>query len=561
MRASLTDHLSDFFNAYFECFQFVDVIVQQKPNQQEEIFAYLCHAPVPPEVIIALAYEAKEQFILTPITEEKTGSPSLPEDQKEAVTYLQSLTPREKYQLFIKGNTLSLLKITWARLEKDNCQPVGPTDKKELESALEKRNLHLIHGHTSGEVTGATNLDTSWGKGNRTAGHYLASVHHTGGEQLTKIEQTLFKYTADLSQHPSLEKNTGDNKDIDAKHLGIVPMQPNDTLELGDMHANALRLIYHLIKHGVFQVNETDYGTMVRLYNEIFDLFNTNETLSDHQKSEIIQKHNAFKTLIDNIAIKEQPIKLKLIGDLLADRGASDILMEWLIIKLHNAENITLSILASNHDQAYFIEPDPRNDSIPPFHGQRRSLDNAVKIREKDPANAIKEHKFPEASNSTNDSLKSVQLITLAKTQENDFPKSKSTTHDPAVQLITLVKTQENDFPKSKSTTHDPAAQLIITPLGKILRSPFTWALLSASAAVYPAYDCIQADNKLDSLLTVLDHLTHHGTLTLVLSAAATTCLLITAGATLYSLCAKNSSDSATSTKAESGVLGGARSF
>lgn len=519
MKEQFDEHLPEFFSVYFKAFQFVDVIVQQKPGQQKEIFAYFCHAPVPPKVIIALASEAREMRKSTGPEQVDNQSISPPINQGddsllEAVTYLQSLTPFEKYQLFI-SNSENVEKITWARFKKYRWEdPLHrwedplQIDTKALEKELEEKKLHLIHGHTKGYAERATNLDSPWGKSpDQEVGNYLASVHHTGGEQLTEIKQTYFNYTADLEKHPSLEKNITQSGPVDTNLLGIVHMEENDTLELGDMHANALRLTYHLIKHGVFEIDVEKYNEMVTLYNNISTLFTTiNNTeylkrmeqhspeYGEKETNEIKEKHLAFKNLIDRITITKTPIKLKLIGDLLADRGASDILMEWLIIKLGEAKSIDLTILASNHDRAYFTEPGQKRDSaLPPDYNQRRSLDNAVKIREKDPANEIKGYKLPESNNSINHSLTPVQLT---------------------------------------------------TSLEKILRSPFTWAILTAALAAYPIYDCTQS-KEVNSLSTVFDHLIHHGTLTLVLSVVAAACLLITAGVTLYSLCAKNNSDSA----------------
>lgn len=109
---------------------------------------------------------------------------------------------------------------------------------------------------------------------------------------------------------------------------------------LGDMHGNSKKLLYHLIKEGIFSVSESDYNQFVQIYNRSQTL-----TVDDKQKLDAIMQR---------VTLKSHPKCLHLLGDLLADRGNNDYLTLKIIEKLGKL-GVNYDILFSNHD-AWFLQ-------------------------------------------------------------------------------------------------------------------------------------------------------------------------------------------------------------
>ena len=64
---------------------------------------------------------------------------------------------------------------------------------------------------------------------------------------------TIFTTNEDLSQHPQTIGNAADIK--------------NSMLAIGDLHGNAMKAIYFLIRYGVMTLeNEADYETLHNIY-------------------------------------------------------------------------------------------------------------------------------------------------------------------------------------------------------------------------------------------------------------------------------------------------------
>ncbi len=192
---------------------------------------------------------------------------------------------------------------------------------------------------------------------------YSTLVIHNGDEHEAKtLSHTEYKNIwADLEQHPSAENKLTENKEIDPVQLGVQAMAAGDTLVLGDMHANALRLVYHLIKHGIFvDVSEETYEAIRNCYHEIDRIYTqSNRNITWEIGQQLEAQYEIFYSLIDSLQIREIAIHLHLLGDLLSDRGVSDELIRTVLSKLKN-KNITLSIQASNHGQ-YYLKNNPKD--------------------------------------------------------------------------------------------------------------------------------------------------------------------------------------------------------
>lgn len=103
------------------------------------------------------------------------------------------------------------------------------------------------------------------------------------------------------------------------------------TLTFGDIHGNALKLLHILIKFDYIEVSSEQYLKFYALYKKDIKKINKQDI---EDLEEII-----------NFKINEK--KIRLIGDILCDRGTSD----WLTLKVLNPLNC--EVLLSNHDLGF----------------------------------------------------------------------------------------------------------------------------------------------------------------------------------------------------------------
>lgn len=112
-------------------------------------------------------------------------------------------------------------------------------------------------------------------------------------------------------------------------------------ITLGDMHGNVIKLIYSVICEGILQ------GLSVASYRKLYRIYQC--AAGDHYDF-ALGKQMAYLLL----AGKVQPIAgLRLLGDLLIDRGHSDDLT-FQFFRFLTLRQVPYTILLSNHD-AYFL--------------------------------------------------------------------------------------------------------------------------------------------------------------------------------------------------------------
>lgn len=131
-------------------------------------------------------------------------------------------------------------------------------------------------------------------------------------------------------------------------NIDICPEQDLDhkaadgvQITLGDLHGNAVKLLYALTRHGFVDIKNEDYAAFVRIYRK-------------HRLQ--AQDLKDVETILARIQIKPEAHKscLRLIGDVLADRGMNDYFTLKMLKKLHD-EHVPFETLISNHD-AEFIK-------------------------------------------------------------------------------------------------------------------------------------------------------------------------------------------------------------
>lgn len=138
---------------------------------------------------------------------------------------------------------------------------------------------------------------------------------------------SLIEKEVDIRQYPRCEDNVNS--------LG-------KKVAIGDLHGNALKLLYFLVEQRVVKISEQDFNDFVRIYLIAENVYNV--------KFEHI---DSFLSILSNISVF--PInKILLIGDVVCDRGANDFFtlkfLEKIII-----DGVNVEILISNHD-VDFIE-------------------------------------------------------------------------------------------------------------------------------------------------------------------------------------------------------------
>jgi hypothetical protein len=120
-----------------------------------------------------------------------------------------------------------------------------------------------------------------------------------------------------------------------------VTHDPDDVVTIGDLHGNAIKLLFFLIREKAFSITETNYNKLVKIYRK-----NTNKLTPN----DLIQ----FENIVNNMQKLVDAPLLRLIGDELADRGKNDY-FTLLLLKKMDSDNINFDILLSNHS-AEFID-------------------------------------------------------------------------------------------------------------------------------------------------------------------------------------------------------------
>lgn len=118
---------------------------------------------------------------------------------------------------------------------------------------------------------------------------------------------------------------------------------------IGDLHGNVMKLLWDLIYSGIISgIDETDYQTLCEIYDALS--YTHLQNLSKQTAAEFFSQ---FCTIINKITLANQPRLLRLIGDVLCDRGSNDALTLLLLDKLDQL-GLPIRILLSNHDMACF---------------------------------------------------------------------------------------------------------------------------------------------------------------------------------------------------------------
>lgn len=124
---------------------------------------------------------------------------------------------------------------------------------------------------------------------------------------------------------------------LDSKY----PVDKGAQITIGDLHGNAMKFIFTLVKHGIIiNISDDDYQTLVKIYQK-----DSADLTSDDLKQ--------FNEIINSLSFSTEA-KLRLLGDELSDRGSNDYFTLKIIEKLHSS-HVPLEIILSNHSTEFIL--------------------------------------------------------------------------------------------------------------------------------------------------------------------------------------------------------------
>ncbi len=132
-------------------------------------------------------------------------------------------------------------------------------------------------------------------------------------------------------------------KDVNIDQFPVIDpenfINENAHITVGDLHGSAIKLLYILSFHGFITISEENYERFAKLY----------------YKTKLVKNDlNLFEEILSAIKINDvaKTSLLRLIGDILADRGKNDY-YTLRILKMLRDNNVPVEILISNHDAEF----------------------------------------------------------------------------------------------------------------------------------------------------------------------------------------------------------------
>jgi len=148
------------------------------------------------------------------------------------------------------------------------------------------------------------------------------------------------------------------------------PVADYNQLTVGDMHGNSIKLLNYLVKMSYWKLTKDQFNTLNDLYLKDIETMQANEW--NQYKIELY----AYNQIVDEIEIppEQAPKLVRLIGDLLCDRGSNDLLTIPLLRKIPNKRYIL-----SNHDLEFLLKYYKKTGTFgdtPEIHPFIRSFNN-----------------------------------------------------------------------------------------------------------------------------------------------------------------------------------------
>ena len=152
---------------------------------------------------------------------------------------------------------------------------------------------------------------------------------------------------------------------------GTFIISTKDNLTIGDLHGNSIKLIHILIDYGIIDLpsnlslkeKKQEYQKLINDYHQ--DIQNYSNNIADYYFASILPFHK----LLSKFQFNHTPAFIRLLGDMLADRGRCDIFTLFLLKKMH-ANKIPFEITLSNHDEQFiatYINSICKNNPYGPY--------------------------------------------------------------------------------------------------------------------------------------------------------------------------------------------------
>lgn len=157
--------------------------------------------------------------------------------------------------------------------------------------------------------------------------------------------------------------NTLIEKSIDIYQLPTESLPGSDSITIGDMHGNAIKFINFLFNHNIVRFKDsadafTNYKRLGEIYDEIGEhvnqLLTADEVEAANLNIKISRLHRIFLDIFNELEIVDNTKLLRLLGDLLAERGSSSTLI-LKIYELAFQYNQNLTTMMSDHDLEFLF--------------------------------------------------------------------------------------------------------------------------------------------------------------------------------------------------------------
>lgn len=124
---------------------------------------------------------------------------------------------------------------------------------------------------------------------------------------------------------------------LDYPPVRAYSLDKNCQVTIGDLHGNALKLLYFLVRENIFEISSKAYQDLVAIYYKDVSAI-TSKDLDE------------WNRLLGGVSVTTSSLNrlIRLIGDELADRGANDYFVLKLFEKLAN-NAVPFEIIISNH--------------------------------------------------------------------------------------------------------------------------------------------------------------------------------------------------------------------
>lgn len=155
---------------------------------------------------------------------------------------------------------------------------------------------------------------------------------------LVEIKELMTTLCQDLNLRLPRPITLLQSKDVDIYQKPELNPQSFQQLSIGDLHANAMKLLFFLVREGIFDISAEDYSRLALIYQK---------NLVEQDVAETKKDLAVFTQIIESLTLKRKAL-VRLIGDELCDRGQNDYFILKILDKL-TRDGVPTEILLSNH--------------------------------------------------------------------------------------------------------------------------------------------------------------------------------------------------------------------